>query len=188
MRTDQHLIETERLILRPPCEADVPRIVSLANNRAVAEKLARMPHPYGEVDAKAWLEWLKGLPKGCASFAIGLKAEAGGFIGACGYDTFLHGEPDLGYWLGEPYWGRGLASEAAAAVLAHAFEVTGLDFVTSGCRLDNPASRRVLEKIGFRPDGQRTMFSVGAGREVEIEAFSLTREQWLALQTGVAYR
>jgi RimJ/RimL family protein N-acetyltransferase len=181
MRPGARQIETERLILRPPCEADLTRIVALANNRAVAEKLARMPHPYGEADARDWLDWLDRLPQGSASFAIGLKAEAGAFIGACGYDTFLHGLPDLGYWLGEPYWGHRYASEAAAALVDHAFEVSGLEFITSGCRLDNPASGRVLEKLGFRPDGRRSMFSLGAGREVDIESFRLTREQWVAL-------
>lgn len=179
LSSDDSHIATQRLVLRPPAEADVPRIARLANNRAVADRLARMPHPYGESDARAWIEWTRRLPAGAAVFAIAIKAE-GNFIGACGYDPLLIGAPDLGYWLGEPYWGQGYATEAAAAVLAHAFEAAGLERMESGCRSDNRASRRVLEKLGFRPSGRATRFSLGAGREVEIDTFSLTREQWRA--------
>lgn len=179
MVTSDDSIETERLVLRPPGEADVPRIARLANNRAIAEMLARLPHPYDEDHARAWVSRVARMGSGTAAFAIGCKAEGGGFIGACGYDTVLTGEPNLGYWLGQPYWGQGYASEAAAAVVRHAFDIAGLDYLGSGCRPDNPASRRVLEKIGFRSSGRKAMFFVNVGREVEVETFRLTREQWL---------
>lgn len=180
LQLDQDYLETDRLIMRPVAEADLPRIVALANNRAVAQMLLRMPHPYSDADARAWLDLLATLPAGAVTFAIGCKAEDGAFIGGCGYDPLLTGIPDLGYWLGEPYWGRGLASEAAAAVVAHAFEVAGLDTLTSGYRPDNPASGRVLHKLGFKPDGRKTAYSLGAGGEIDINVVKLTRNEWRA--------
>lgn len=180
LQLDRTCLETERLVLRPPAESDIARMVALANNLAVADKLLRLPHPYDEADARAWLDSLATLPPGAVQFAIGCKAENGAFIGGCGYDALLTGMPDLGYWLGEPYWGRGYASEAAAAVVAYAFGVAGLAAMTSGYRPDNPASGRVLEKIGFEPYGRKTAYSVGAGGDIDINLVKLSRRQWLA--------
>jgi RimJ/RimL family protein N-acetyltransferase len=186
LKLDHDHIDTDRLVLRRTEDGDIARLVELANNPAVAENLSRMPHPYGEADARSWLEELHRLPDGAAVFAIGLKAERGAFIGSCSYGP-ESGEVDLGYWLGQPYWGRGYATEAGAAILAHAFEVNGVDRITAGCRLDNLASRRTLEKLGFQPVGRSSSFSLGAGRNFELDTFELARDRW-HLSPGIIWQ
>ena len=104
-------------------------------------------------------------------------------IGIAGYGPTEDGGPiDLGYWLGVDYWGRGFASEAAHAVITHAFCVSRIDDIITDCRVDNPGSRRVLEKLGFRSEGQAERYSLGAGETVPTEKVRLTCEDWLALK------
>ena len=98
--------------------------------------------------------------------------------------TFSHpalGEPELGYWLGEPYWGKAYMSEAVKAVIAQAFTVAGHERLVSGCRLQNLASRRVLEKAGFEHTGLGEIDSLVLKTKVPGHRFSLTRERWEGL-------
>ena len=74
-------------------------------------------------------------------------------VGACGFDLREGPEPELGYWIGAPYWSQGYATEAANAVVDYAFAVENHAALRAGARVTNPASRRVLEKCGFQWDG-----------------------------------
>lgn len=144
-------IETRRLTLRSPTMADAPRIAAIANDFEVARMTTRMPHPYSLADAEAFLasnEFRD--PDKERVFAI--TTEDDGLIGMIG----LHppGERgamghEIGYWLGRDWWGRGLATEAAQAVLAFAKHDWRRRMLVSGHFADNPASGEVLSKAGF---------------------------------------
>jgi RimJ/RimL family protein N-acetyltransferase len=175
-------IETSRLILHPPRGVDAAEIARLIDNRKIALMLARVPWPYTEDDARSFLSALDG-PDGEIVFGLYLKSDPERLIGLCSYDPAGHGKPDLGYWLGEPYWGNGYMSEAASAVTAHAFAQGGHALLYSGCRISNNASRRVLEKIGFARIGLGHIFSRPCGMNVPVHRFVLTRERWEGLRS-----
>jgi RimJ/RimL family protein N-acetyltransferase len=176
------VLETDRLFLRAPKLDDAKAIARLVNNRKIAEMTSLIPHPYGVDDARAWIESLSEEGQWW-TFAITAKTEGGALIGACGYGQRPDwDEPEIGYWIGEPYWSRGYATEAVRAVIDHLFSVTDLDSLTAGCRVTNLASRRVIEKCGFQWTGA-ALFRVRAlGASVPADRFRLERKIWASLR------
>jgi RimJ/RimL family protein N-acetyltransferase len=175
------VLETERLFLRAPKLDDAKIIARLANNRKIAEMTTLIPHPYGIDDARAWIESLSEEGQGW-TFAITAKAEGGALIGACGYGRRHEDEPEIGYWISEPYWGRGYATEAVRAVIDHLFSVTDLDALDAGCRVTNLASRRVIEKCGFQWTGATLLRVRAIGASVPADRFRLERRIWASLR------
>ena len=177
---DCPVLVTERLVMRPPHEDDIPYIAELANNRRVAEMLARMPSPYRIEDASAFVSMCALRTGGGRAYALTL-AESGAFIGCAGLDA-KGGELELGYWIGQPYWNCGYATEAAHALVDLAFRATEIDRLLVSCRVDNPASRRIIHKCGFRYSGQGIMDSLAAGR-VPVERYQMDRSTWVSLRS-----
>lgn len=180
IRIDCPVLVTERLVLRKPHDDDVLELVELANNRRLAEMLARVPHPYRPSDANAFIERAAAGRRGGCTYAVTL-AESGAFIGCAGLDDRAGGL-EMGYWIGEPYWGRGYATEAAHALVDLAFRATDIDRLNASCRVTNEASRRVIHKCGFQFAGQGMMDSVVAGR-VAVERYRLDRRTWVSLRS-----
>ena len=145
------VLETGRLLLRAPALADAPAIAALANNRKVAEMTSSMPYPYRVEDAEAWISGKADQAPGVA-FAI-FEKKNGAFVGICSYEWREETIPEIGYWAGEPFWGRGYGTEAVRAMIDHAFTATNLEALAASCRVTNVASRRVLEKCGFQWTG-----------------------------------
>jgi RimJ/RimL family protein N-acetyltransferase len=177
----KNVIITDRLILRPVAAADAEAIATLADNYKVAVMLSRLPYPYRLADALRFLAWAKDQPADETVFGIHLKDAAGTFIGIAACERRDAAEPELGYWLGEPYWGKGYMSEAVKALVAHAFNEAGHDRLVSGCRLQNLASRRVLEKAGFEHAGRYEIDSLLLNTKVPGHRFTLSRERWKGL-------
>jgi RimJ/RimL family protein N-acetyltransferase len=175
---DRPVLVTERLVLREPRESDIAALVMLADNRNVAQMLARMPHPYGEAEARAFLAMAR-LRQAGASYALTL-AGTGTFVGCAGLNAKERGL-ELGYWIGEPYWKRGYATEAAHALVDLAFRATGISVLHVSARVINPASRRVIHKCGFQYAGQGMMNSIVAG-QVPVERYRLDRKTWQSLR------
>ncbi|MFN3583573.1 GNAT family N-acetyltransferase [Phenylobacterium sp.] len=141
-------IGTDRLILRRPVKADAPAIAELANDLGVAGMLARMPYPYRPADAEAFLSRLGGEnPRTEATFAV--EHREFGLIGMLGFREDQPRRPEVGYWLGRPFWGRGYATEALKAALAWARQDWRKNVVWAGHFADNRASGQVLVKAGF---------------------------------------
>lgn len=173
-------IETPRLHLRPLAATDAAAITALANNWKVVRNLGRLPFPYEEHHADAFLARMT--PQTVkTTFALCLKADALPLAGVMGFHAPDAGVADhFGYWLGEPHWGRGLASEAAAAAIVYARQILSAREVRADCRPCNPASRRVLEKCGFVECGKGTMTSLPLGREVPVDRLVLDEAGWRA--------
>jgi RimJ/RimL family protein N-acetyltransferase len=177
------VLVTERMVLRPPHQDDGPELVELAGNRRVAEMLARMPHPYGMREARSFIERSREQHGGCG-YALTI-AETGALIGCAGLNQREAGL-ELGYWIGEPFWGKGYATEAAHALVDLAFRVTGIDRLHVSCRVTNAASRRVIHKCGFQYAGQGMLDSIVAGR-VPVERYALDRRTWISLRSWTAH-
>ena len=176
-------ISTARLVLRPWARQDLNRLVKLGNNYAVAKNLSTFPHPYSMRDAEEWFE-MQGAQflypaKIGGTLAIALDGEA---VGGIGIHPERMDHPELGYWLGEPYWGKGYATEAAAALIAYAFTEGGLDAICAGHYWDNHASGRVLTKLGFRYTAEKNRFCKARGHEVRCLDMLLPYERWAGKQ------
>jgi RimJ/RimL family protein N-acetyltransferase len=179
---DCPVLVTERLVLRPPHEDDIADMVELAGHRKVAEMLERMPHPYGEREARGFIRAVAESRAG-AAYVLTL-AETGAFIGGAGLSP-RGGDLDLGYWVGEPHWGKGYATEAAHALIDLAFRATRVERLHASCRVLNGASRRVIHKCGFQYAGQGMIDSLAAGR-VPVERYVLDRGTWVGLRSWTA--
>jgi [ribosomal protein S5]-alanine N-acetyltransferase len=169
---------SERLLLRPPEFRDVAAITTWLGDYDIAKNLASAPHPYREEDAEAHVARsieARALGEGY-HFSV-LRRADGVFMGQCGL-RLKEGRFRLGYWLGKPFWGLGFASEAAGRVLAYAFDDLKADGVSAGWFHDNPASGRVLEKLGFRHDGAFPQTSLARGHHVYCHEVTLTAEEF----------
>jgi RimJ/RimL family protein N-acetyltransferase len=172
------VLETKRLSLRAPRLEDAKMLATLANDRRIAENTARIPHPYKIADAESFIG---GADKaGEAAFLITLRNKK--MIGACGIMFHYDDMPELGYWLGVPYWGKGYATEALHALIDHAFTNLGHGALTAGSRVTNPASRRVLEKCGFQWTGVGLYRINSIKSSAPIDRFRLERSIWSALK------
>jgi RimJ/RimL family protein N-acetyltransferase len=172
------VLETKRLALRAPRLEDAKTVATLANDRRIAENTARIPHPYQVADAEGFIA---GANKAGAEavFLIALRDKT--VIGACGV-TNQEPLPELGYWLGVAYWGQGYATEALHAVIDYAFTDLAHEALQAGCRVTNPASRRVLEKCGFQWTGVGLYRIRAIKSSAPIDRFRLERGIWSALK------
>jgi len=172
------VLETERLVLRRPTLADVKAIVRAINDRRIAQNTARIPHPYTASDAEDFVNLVGSKPQD-TSFLITRDGEV---IGGVGIDLGS-GAPEIGYWLGVPFWGQGYATEAARAVIDYTFEEFGSAELRAGARVVNPASRRVLEKCGFQWTNVELQRVLSLGCSVPVDRFRLDRGVWSSLKS-----
>lgn len=164
-------LRTTRLILRALTPQDAPVIAAALNNFEISKWLSVVPYPYTEADAawfieenqqgrlRAWMIW---------------HGEV--FAGVVGLDQ------ELGYWLAQDAWGKGYATEAASAVIAHHFGATDANLIRSSHFAENAASRNVLLKLGFVDTGPHVIHCKSRGAEVQGVKVALTRARWESLQ------
>ena len=142
---------TPRLLLRPGFPEDAPALVRAISDKMIARNLAVVPWPYTLRDAEAFIASPREpvLP----SFLIFERTEGEPrLVGSCGLGRRPSGAVEMGYWIARPYWGLGFATEACGALIEIA-RALGLDSLEGAHFIDNPASARVLEKLGFEPLG-----------------------------------
>jgi len=176
-------LATERLVLRMPRDHDASAIAHLANDKRIAVNTARIPHPYGIGDAERFIAGASGRDGG-AAFVITREGE---LIGGCEVDLHDDG-PEIGYWLGVPYWGCGYATEAVRALIDHAFDDLQHEALAAGARVTNPASRRVLEKCGFQWTGVRLTRVRAINSAAPADRFRLDRGLWASLKSWGAVK
>ena len=163
-------------MLRDLLRSDAARISLLAGDFDVASMTGTIPHPYSEQMAAEWIASALAGEEGVV-FAV---ASSGLLIGCTGYRAFGDDHAELGYWIGKPYWGRGYASEAVRALIVHAFERDGFDYLTVGHFTDNPASARIIAKFGFVPQGRQVRDCAARGVKAHCVTYRLDRTAALA--------
>jgi RimJ/RimL family protein N-acetyltransferase len=177
-------LKTRRLVLAPVKAAHARALHRLVNDWDVAKMLAVIPWP---VPLEAVEDFAAGQERSEGdedAFAILLEGKP---IGVCGIKRPGTSEPPramprLGYWLGRQYWGQGYMTEAVEALVGHAFErFPQAEVIGAGVFEDNPASRRVQEKLGFEPAGGYPLHCVARDAEVYVLDMNLTRERWAAV-------
>ena len=163
---------TERLLLRPGWAEDAPALSRAIGDESVVRNLSRAPWPYALGDAERFLA----LPQDPQSprFLI-TRRDDGTIIGGIGLMREEGENAELGYWIARDHWGRGYATEAGRAVVALADESLRLPKLKASHALDNPASGRVLGKLGFRPGPLAKLHSLARGREMDVRTFARER-------------
>lgn len=168
--------------IRPWQIADLESLVKYANNGNVAKNLMdRFPHPYTPSDGKAFLEFTFREKPG-HTFAIEVGEEAVGAIGIILQTDIHQKNAELGYWLGEPFWGRGIISRAIGQIVDLAFETYDIERVFARPFGTNLASQKVLEKNNFVLEGrfEKTLFK--NGEFLDELMYAIRRKNWLKNQ------
>jgi len=153
--SDIPTLTTKRLQLRPFRMDDAPVVQELAGAYSIAAHTTDIPHPYPDGAAEEWISThAETFAKGTGvNFAITLK-EKGTLVGAIGiFIKKQHHLAELGYWIGEPFWNQGYCTEAAREVIHYGFEKLDLNRIQARYMAKNPASGRVMEKIGMQREG-----------------------------------
>jgi RimJ/RimL family protein N-acetyltransferase len=156
--------ESVQFILRAWRRSDISSLVRYANNRKIWINLRDIfPHPYTRAEAEKWIAICESNQGPTTNFAIELQGEAIGGIGCRLLDDVNCKTAEIGYWLGEPFWGRGIATAALKQTTEYAFQTFSLERLQASVFEWNPASARVLEKAGYILEGRlrRSIFKDG---------------------------
>ena len=178
--TPQPTLQTPGLILRPLTLADAPDVQRLAGAREVAHTTLLIPHPYADGLAEQWIstqaaDWEK---MQSAVFGIVIR-KTGQLCGAIGLTLAVqHAAAEMGYWIGVPFWGKGHATEAARGVLGFGFRDLKLNRVHAHHFTRNPASGRVLQKIGMRHEGRLRQHVRRWDRFEDLECYGILGSEW----------
>ncbi|WP_342359788.1 GNAT family N-acetyltransferase [Terrarubrum flagellatum] len=188
-RDDVFTLETARLWLRWPRVSDAAAIQRLAGDKNVAEMTANIPHPYPDGAAEEYVfHARKGNALGDAlSLAITLKPKPGALIGMIGARQTAARGVEIAFWLGSDHSGSGFITEAARSVIDAVFTLTDQPEISASARVINPASRRVLEKCGFRHEGSALRAAPARGGAFPCDLFRLDRRTWEGLKAWGAY-
>ncbi len=182
------VLVTPRLRLRPILDSDVDDLWPYVSDPALSTMMSWAAH----TDRSQTLEFIRQVSTALAdnagvTWVIEHEGRAMGVVGLDGLRFELRAwrldRAELGYWIAPPLWGQGLMTEAANAAMRCGFEVVGLHKITSGCIVENVASRRVIEKLGFRPVGRHEDDVWRDGRWWSVLRYELTTSEWSDVST-----
>jgi ribosomal-protein-alanine N-acetyltransferase len=175
----QPTLRTRRLVLRGFRMTDVEAVRTLAGDAAVARNTLNVPHPYTRQDAERWIASHPDQLRAGEAVTFAVTApEEGRVVGAVGLILApAHDRAELGYWIGAPYWGRGYATEASRAVVRWGFEGLGLRRIHASHFPRNPASGRVLEKLGMRHEGTLRQHVKKWDEYLDLESWGLLADE-----------
>ena len=172
------VIDLLHFILRPWHPDDAMSLVKHANNPRIASNLRDgFPYPYTLSDAKKWLNMV-GDNREDIILAIEINGEAAGGIGLHGLKDVYRYNGEIGYWLSEKHWGRGIMSDAVAAMVEHAFTKTSWLRLFACIYENNPSSMKVLEKNGFKPEAIHRKAVMKEGKLMDEHLYALLKDQW----------
>lgn len=154
---------SDRFHMRPPEDQDARQIACCVNDLDMARNLARLPHPYEPKDALDWIAYTKKARAQGREYAFVITHAEAGVIGSVGFNRAVGEAWEIGYWVDKAVQGKGVATEAAAALLAWGEAQFGVTQFVAGHFQDNPASGRVLEKLGFVRVGEKLLYSQARG-------------------------
>jgi len=175
MAVAEHVIEAGLCIIRPWKHADRESLVRHANNRQVWLTLRdQFPHPYTRADGDAWLAHVA-TQQPVTSFAIVVDGQAAGGIGVAPQPDVHRRSAEVGYWLGETLWNRGIMTAAVRTFTDYAFDAHDLIRIFAGVFSTNPASMRVLEKAGYTREGILRRSVVKDGQILDQVLYAVTR-------------
>ena len=183
-------LTTARLLLRACTMADAADMQQLAGDRDIAASTLRIPHPYEDGMAERFMsthqeDFDQGLG---VNLAIALRSHGspdGTYLGGIGLTIDQsHDSAEMGYWIGKPYWNQGYGTEAAGAIIRYAFEVLGLNRVYAAHFTRNPASGRIMQKIGMTYEGQLRQHVKKWGQYEDMEYYGILKSEYKPGEPG----
>ena len=163
------------ITLQPLQETDVPAIATLANNYNVWKNLGdRIPHPYSEQDARDFVSIVQ---EELYTFGIHYQGVLTGVIGLVPQEDIYQLNAHIGYWLGEPFWNKGIATKAVRLMTTYAFGTLELNRLFTGVFAHNAASMKVLTKAGFELEGIAKQAILKEGKLIDEYRYALLRTQ-----------
>jgi [ribosomal protein S5]-alanine N-acetyltransferase len=183
----QPALTTERLILRPLTLGDAPVVQKLAGRKEIADTTISIPHPYSEQQAR---EWISGHAEASAQgkgVAFGVElTRTNQLIGAVGLRQIdqEHLQAEMGFWIGVNWWGNGYATEAAKTVVRYGLQEQGLNRIYAHHMVRNPASGRVLAKVGMQREGVLRQRVRKWGIFEDVVVWAILRDDWVNTHTA----
>lgn len=177
-------LKTERLTLTNPKVSDIPNIIQYAGNIKVAKNTLNMPHPYFEKDAIFWLNMAHTGFQNRDKYIFGIRLKTTNeLIGGMGLHLMIpYNRAELGYWIAEPFWNKGYASEAAGEVLKFGFKTLNLNKIFATHLIENPASGKVMLKNGMIKEGTLKDHFKKDGKYRTVHQYRLTKEEYEQLK------
>ncbi|KAA3615971.1 MAG: N-acetyltransferase [Calditrichaeota bacterium] len=179
-RTNRPSLETERLLLRPFNLNDSQRVQKLANCKEVTSPTLNLPFPYKIQHAQKWISTHDSLftKKKHAIFAITDRISSE-LLGAISLVTVSkHSHAELGYWVGHDYWKQGFATEAARGVIEFGFEKLELNRIYAHFMAHNPASGKVMKKLGMHFEGILREHVFKNDTFIDLHIYSILKSEW----------
>lgn len=170
------IIQTERLILSPLEEKDIPFIVEYLQHRIFSDLTSNIPYPYMENDARMWLEMSKEAFDNDTGYTFGIRNKEGQIIGAIGLHDRDDDKAELGYWIGIPYWNKGYVTEAAKALIDFGFNELNFHKIFATHFPHNPASGRIMEKIGMEQEAVLVQEVKKDGEYFDLVRYCIVKE------------
>jgi RimJ/RimL family protein N-acetyltransferase/quinol monooxygenase YgiN len=173
-------LRTPRLVLRPFALGDSTEVARIAGDREIAAGTLTVPHPYEERHAREWIGSQDEMFRSGTGVVFAITA-GGAVVGAIGlHPALAHKRAELGYWIGTEHWGNGYATEASRAVIEYGFATLGLDRIFASHFASNPASGRVLAKLGMSREGVARAHILKWGTAQDSVQFAILRTEWAA--------
>ena len=175
-------IQTDRLLLRPFEQSDIPDIVQLLQDPAIAATTLNVPYPYTPEHASAWLQYQQQEEAAGTGYTFAVVRQHDSvLVGAIDIrPRERHDKAEIGYWIGRPYWGQGYATEAARAIIRFGFEELGLNRIYATHFTGNPASGRVMQKAGMQFEGVLRQDVRKGERYHDHAVYAILRQEWQA--------
>jgi ribosomal-protein-alanine N-acetyltransferase len=177
---EQPALHTQRLTLRPFSLSDALVVQRLAGAKEIADTTLRIPHPYPNGAAQEWISThARQFADGEAAIFAIAERESESLIGSIGLE--ISGEnasAEMGYWIATPYWNQGYCTEAAGAILRFAFDTLGLNRVQARHLTRNPASGRVMQKIGMSHEGHLRQAVRKSGMFEDLEMYAILMQDF----------
>jgi ribosomal-protein-alanine N-acetyltransferase len=173
-------IQTERLLSRPFALQDAAAVQQLAGDREIAASTLAVPHPYEDGMAEEWIGGHRSTWDDGRGLTLAIVRQADSrLIGAISLTLIQeHSRAELGYWIGRSYWGQGHCTEAAEALVDYGFAQLGLNRIEAWHFAENPASGRVIHKVGMLHEGQMRQRVRRWGEFKNLDFYAILRSDW----------
>jgi [ribosomal protein S5]-alanine N-acetyltransferase len=171
------ILKTERLILSQLEEKDIPFIVEYLQHRIYSDLTSNIPYPYTESDAVFWLRMAKEAFESNSGYTFAIRNKEGQLIGAIGLHDREDDKAELGYWIGIPHWNKGYVTEAAKAIVQFGFKDLHYNKIFATHFLHNPASGKIMEKIGMEQEAILKQEVKKDGEYLDVAFYSIFKDR-----------
>ncbi|MEI3788462.1 MULTISPECIES: GNAT family N-acetyltransferase [unclassified Chryseobacterium] len=170
-------IETERLILSQLKEEDLPFVTEYLQDKIFSDVTSNIPYPYTGEHAKFWMKMSRESFENNTGYTFAVRNKEGQILGAIGLHDRDDDKAELGYWMGKPFWNKGYITEAATALIDFGFNELQINKIYATYFLDNPASGRIMEKIGMEKEALLKQHLKKDGKYIDVMMYSILKNK-----------